>query len=343
MSIAQLRGTVYPDKSFTVGRVPSPKKRVDDKRYDRAYSQQTEWDANSKIDWLTEAVTVGGEFRSITESPLLVECPKSSQKTRGNYGEYGITNFGKRFLKNACIVLQQRYGKRRLGFATATLPDMDRDTCDAINGNLAEITRRFYQKLKRICEKRGSQFIYVGCVEIQEKRFRNYNIPAPHLHFVYVAKNSVRSRYIFTTKDAYTAWNESVNQVLVKLGREPIMGYGGHKGSVKLESIRSSASAYIGKYVSKGSKVVEEMKEKGFSKFPKQWWTGCMYAKKLFKESIVALDAEDCKLLFYGLERCLHIGIVTWGRFVEIEYEGEYYKVGSHGTLSHWCYNEMVT
>lgn len=343
MSIARFRGTVYPDKTFTVGRIPAPKKRVDDKRYDRAYSQQTEWDANSKIDWLTGATNVGGKFCSLSESPLLVKCPKSSQSKRGKYGKHGITNAGKRFLKNACILLQQRYGKERLGFATCTLPNMDRNYCEAINGHIGEITRRFYQKLGRICKKRNCEFIYVGCIEIQEKRFKNHNIPAPHLHFVYVARNSVRSRYFFTTKDAYTAWNESVNQVLCKLGMSPIMGYNGHTGSTKLELIRSSAAAYIGKYISKGAKVVESMKEKGFEEFPKQWWTACMYAKKLFKSSIVALDTHTCSAIFYGLEHFLHTGDVIWGRFVEVEYGSELHKVGCHGTFSDWCYNKMVT
>jgi hypothetical protein len=247
-SIALFSGKIYPDRSFSLGRVPKPKKKTEDSQYDLKYQNQPDVDYGAVTDWLTGAMNIGGKFCSISENPgavehvyqlrenseeqievlkevqkvkngdfsnfrdvevnldlpLLVKSPKSSQEKRGRYGKHGITGFGKRFVKNACILLQQRYGKRRLGFATATLPDMGVSSLKVIISNLSDVVRRFYQKLRRICEKRGCQFIYVGVVEIQEKRFQTSGLPVPHLHFVYVSKASSSSGYTFTTKDAYT-------------------------------------------------------------------------------------------------------------------------------------------
>ena len=336
--LAQFKGTIYPDKSFSLGSIPRERKKASDKQYERAYRAQEESNAYDLIDWYTGTNSIEGKFCSTSESPLFIKSPKSSQEKRGVYGKHGITNFGRRFVKNACILLEQRYGIRRLGFATATLPDMDEDTCRAINGSISDITRRFYQKIRRKYQKRGCEFIYVGCVEVQEKRFRNTSIPAIHLHFVYLAKNRVHSGYTCNTSDFYTAWNESVNEVLKLNGYKEIMGIGRHIGSVKVEPIRTSAAAYIGKYLSKGIKVVEAMQEKGFTELPKQWWTASMQCKKMFKESLIHLKTKECEAIFYGLEHLLHEGLLTWASFVDILIGDRYVRIGCVGTMSNAMY-----
>ena len=337
----QFKGTIYPDRSFSLGFCPKEKKRKAEREYDRDYATQAETDTNALIDWYTGITSIEGKFCSIDAKPLLVKAPKSSQEKRGVYGRKGITNFGKRFIKNACLLLQDIYGKSRLGFATCTLPSMDRGTCDTINGRLSDITRRFYQKIRRKYKKRGSEFIYVGCVEIQEKRFKSSCIPAPHLHFVYLAKDSLRARYTCSTEDFYTAWNESVNEVLKLVGKPPLMGTCGHTGSVKLERIRTSAAAYMGKYLSKGCKVVEAMREQGFEKFPKQWWTASMQMKKLFRASLIRMDANFAACLFDQLEYFLHEEMVTWARYVDALIGGEVRTVGLVGKFSPDAYNKI--
>lgn len=383
MSIAQLTGKLYPDKSFSLGIVPKKKKTPKDAQYEHDREAQDSVDYSSVTDWLLGTTNIHGEFCSLSENPksreevwkarpgsegaievlkevekvtdgdyskfygvtenmlepLFIKSPKSSQKKRGVYGKHGITNYGRRFTKNACILLQRKYGRRRLGFATATLPGMDRDTCDRINGAISDITRRFYQKIRRKYKARNSEFIYVGCIEIQENRFADTQIAAPHLHFVYVAKDSVRAGYTLNTKDFYTAWNESVNEVLKLAGHAPIMGNGGHIGSVKVESIRTSAAAYLGKYLSKGIGVVKAMREEGYTNFPKQWWTASMQMKKMFKESIICLHKDVCKYFFYEAEECLRSGDLTYIYRIYITYNDIDVCVGLYGVLSDKMYD----
>lgn len=337
-TIARFKGTLYPDKSFSLGALPSSKKSAQDKRYDHAYEQQEPRDENAYLDYLDNKVTLDGQICSLRESPLLVKSPKSSQKKRGSYGSHGITNFGKRVCKNSAILLQKRHDRGCLGFGTATLPCISAPLCRYIIANIADISRRFYQRIRREYAKRGAEFDYIGVVEIQEKRFGDTNLPVPHLHFVFVAKPNIRSGYTLHTKDFYTAWNNSVNEVIGKGRFAPIMGVDGHVGSVKVEPIRKSAASYLGKYISKGCTVVKAMKEKGFTEFPKQWWTASMQCKKMFKDSLVHLRSDECEAIFYGLEHLLEEGLLTWCNFVDILIGDRYVRVGCVGVMSNDMY-----
>lgn len=386
-SITLLSGSLYPDKSFSIGLVPRKKKRAEDSVYDRLWFNQEGVNYAALADWLEGKTNVLGKYVSLSENParrievlkhdvgtegviaileavercsgrdfsrfydctedmerpLLVKSPKSSQKKRGSYGKHGITRFGRKVCKNACILLQQRYGIKRLGFGTCTLPKMDKSVCETIIANWGDISRRFYQRLRRICKGRGFEFIYVGCTEIQEKRFKNSGVPVPHLHFVYVSKISASSGYLVSTQEAYSAWNDSVNEVLVLRGKEPIMGTGDHIGSVKLEFIRKSAAAYLGKYISKGVKVVEEMKERGYEEFPKQWWSASQITKDMFKASVVRLPQDMCSEFFYNFDAWMQTELVSWGQRIYISIDGHEYCVGVVGTLSDEIYKQIVS
>ena len=342
-NIAYFSGKVYPDRNFSIGLVPQRKKSSTESRYEHDLRQQGDVDAFALADWLTGATSIGGPTCGVGDSPLLVKSPKSSQKKSVVYGSHGITRFGRRVVKNTCILLQEKFGKSRLGFATATLPDMDYETLRIINGNISDITRRFYQKLKRHCQAIGEEFLYVGCIEIQEKRFAKTSMPVPHLHFVYKSKTSVKSPYLFSTRVAYTHWNNAVNEVLALHGCNPIMGTNGHIGSVKLEPIRKSASAYIGKYLSKGCTVVKAMQDAGFKEFPKQWWTASMQCKKMFKASVIRMDARTCSSLFYDLETWLHEGYIAWCKYVEILIDGRYVTIGLVGRFTKEAYEFFKT
>ena len=344
-TIAQGRftGKIYPDRSFTLGYTYQKEVRAEDGRYERELRQQEPSNELDVVDWLIGSATIEGKFESMSEGPLLVKGPKSSQEIRGAYGKHGITGLGKRVCRNTPILLQRKYGRKCLGFGTTTLPRVSFETAKAILRGWADIVRRFFQKLKRICEAAGGEFIYVACTEIQEKRFGDTGIAAPHLHFVYVAKRHISRGYYFSTKQAYTAWNDSVNEVLQASGHPAIMGVNGHIGSAKLEPIKKSAAAYLGKYLSKGIKVVKQMQEKGYSDFPKQWWSASKIAKTMFKDSIIPSDGAFGAALFYQLEHFLDEGQVIWARFVDCLIGDEYPTIGLVGVFSVEAYRLLST
>ncbi len=275
--------------------------------------------------------------------PLFIVSPKSSQRSRGKYGKHGITGYGRRVVKNSCILLEQRYSRKRLGFITCSLPSFSEEIQRALNANWGEVTRRFYQKLKRKAKERGREFIYVGVTEIQEKRFAKYGVPCPHLHFVYLCRDSPKSKFLFSTFDYWTAWNKSllevINLVLPNLCMDAITATGSCHGQL----IQKSAAGYLGKYISKGSQVLEDMAEQGWEEFPRQWWTASQSVKKLFKESLVRLRSNQCKALFFNLEEYLEAGHVTKCTFVYYTYEGQDICTGLAGTFSADFYRKVVS
>ena len=263
-------------------------------------------------------------------------CHKSTSKP---YGEKGITKYGKKVVSNTALLLEQRYGKKRLGFGTCTLPPMSVRQQKVINANWSEIVRRFYQKLSRYFRSIDRQFLYVGVTEIQEKRFEKTGVPVPHLHFVYVSRDTSRGRYLLSSQLAWGFWNSAVNQVLRLKGCKPVMGLGGHKGSVRLEPVRKSASGYLGKYLSKGSKVVKQMQEQGWIEFPKQWWTACSFCKTMFKKSLIHLKGANARAIFYSHNKLQEIGVIEKYVDVSIVWESKTLIIGGSGRFTSMGYN----
>lgn len=346
MSIKQFSGKIYPDKSFSLGAVPPPKKSAQDRIYDREQASQPDFALDDKISWLTGNTSIGGIFRSTNENPLFIKSPKSSQASRGTYGKHGITGFGKRCVKNTCILLERKYHKSQLGFATATLPVYSDTLLHCINGQWGEIVRRFFQKIRRLFKKRGCRFIYVSVTEIQEQRFSTYSQPCPHLHFVYFARRNPQEGYVLQTPDFFEAWRQTLAEVITIISNNSIGALKNdcmhalkqNKGSVKLESIKVSAAAYLGKYMTKGCKVVASMQEKEWNEFPKQWWSTCMYCRKLFKDSIIHLSSKECEALYYGFEHYLHDKSLTWVQLVYYTAQGIDYVCGLVGIMTDEMY-----
>lgn len=279
------------------------------------------------------------EAKPPSEAPLLVKSLKSSRKPRKPYGQKGITTYGKRVVKNASLLLERKYGKGRLGFVTCSLPSFPEREHALLNGCWGEVVRRFYQKLKRQLEKVSQPFIYCGVTEIQEKRFKKHGIPAPHLHFVYLSRSNSRSRYWLYICQIHRAWNQAIQEGLVFAGSSFSMEDELAWGSVHAQRVKKSCAAYLGKYISKGCRVLESMIEKGWTEFPRQWWTACMQTKKMYKESLIKPNASMRSMLFYDAERLLELGLITYMRSVWIELGGTSYRVGLMGTLSKELYS----
>lgn len=328
------KGKLYPDRRITIGFNPQQKAKIADKRYDREQATQPETDYGNVVDWLTGVNNIGGEYQSTSEAPLFIEGAKSSRKPRGSYGSHGITKFGKCFVRNSAILLERKYGKSRLGFVTCTLPVFTESIQRRINSVWGEIVRRFYQKIKRHLKKLGVAFKYVGVTEIQEKRFRKYGLPVPHLHFVYVSKGSKNSRYYMYICQIHRAWNCAIREGIAYSGypyKHPVFD---DCGSVHAKVVKKSVAAYLGKYVSKGCNVLNAMKEAGWTEFPKQWWNADTSTKMLFKDSIVHLDTHICSALFYTLGYFLEEKLVTWATYVDVEIDGEERTMGLVATAS---------
>lgn len=268
---------------------------------------------------------------------------ESSQSSK-NYGLNGITRFGRRMVKNGAVLLEKKYGIGRLGFITATIPTFDQVTIGVIASNWSEVTRRFFQKLKRHLERLNLPLEIVCCTEIQEKRFRRDGVVAPHLHFIYVCKQQTHEKkFNILACLLRRYWRDSVMQVVKKECGLPNQ-HVSFSASIDAQVIRKSAAAYLGKYISKGGEILQELIEKGFEEhFPKQWWTASKVMKAMIKDSIIRLDSDCCNFMFYNLGNCIADGWLSWCNFVDVETKpGEYMTVGCVGVFSEEYYDNLL-
>lgn len=299
-----LAGKIYPDGVFSLGIVPPPKK--EHKVLPHRFINGTELSQNSRT-----------------------------------YGEKGITTYGRRVISCSALLLQERFGRKRLGFGTATVPPLTREGLESCNENWSYITRRFFEEITRVLERRGKEFLYVSCTEIQEQRFNKTGFPYPHLHWVYVARESANTEWYISASLLRSIWR----RVLLKtLGSDSFISDVCQKGfgaSIDCSTIKKSASAYIGKYMSKGTATVDSMKAAGFKFHPKQWWSACKTVKEMFKRSVIHLDSTTCSCFFYDLERYLERKIVIWHKYL-YKVIGEVDRcIGLVGRLSDWAYQEL--
>ena len=108
--------------------------------------------------------------------------------------------------------------------------------------------------------------------------------------------------------------------------------------SIDCSTIRKSAAAYIGKYMSKGSTTVEAMQEAGFEHYPSQWWTACKTVKAMFANSVIRLDSNTCASFFYQLEHYLVEKMIVWSKYLYRPIGEKERCVGLIGRLSDWAY-----
>ena len=340
-TVTQFSGKIYPDKTFAVGVVPPKKKSLDDSLYDKdieeTYDSYTEYynkyGRTKKREVMFIAKDVGYD--------RFIKGSQSSRKLR-RYGSKGITRFGKKNISCFGAILSRKYRNEHLGFGTATIPRFSDCILRAIGQQWGEIVRRFFQKLRRSCKKKGREFIYYGVTEIQEKRYKSYGIPVPHLHWGYVCRDNKRSEFYFTPDDARRFWQQSVTESLSRVGVTPIGKHVNWRASIDTQVVKKSIGAYMSKYLSKGARCVQKMIDEGFeSMLPKQWWFACMQMKKAVKKSTVRMTQDECASYFHGIEKLLHTCKVSWCNFVDVEVSpGEYRIFGIVGRLTPEYYNE---
>lgn len=341
--VAYLTSKVYPDNFFSIGAVPQKKKRAQDKYYDRDYSEQfnscvkinkhysgTQYD---KISWLEGQIDPHNRF---------ISSLQSSQSTI-RYGSKGITKKGKRTVKAASAYLQKKWGKARLGFATLTIPNYSRSQIKILALNWSHVVRIFFQKLKREFAKVGIANHIIGVSEIQSKRYETDGIVAPHIHFVYVARNRSKSKFYIPADRFRQLWKEVIINEVGRwndVSQRPVT-WG---ASVDCQIIKKNVSSYLSKYLSKGGEVIEQINDDGrTSELPRTWWTISKVLREEYKRSIKNLSQDFLAQLFYETERFLEGGVIRWYGTVYIESNGTDRLVGVVGYFKNDAMAKLCT
>lgn len=337
----RIHSRLYPNGEFTCGVVPCEKKSQREVSYDALHQLQyvtiEEYVCyrNEKVEkqiWkpfdmvLDEASSIGLSHPAI--------CHKAeSTQTRARRGSKGISSYQRRIIRNGAWLLQQKYSKKRLGFLTLTLPTLKQWEVEILLTNKrgwSDLVRKVTQEMQRELERQGKPTQYIGCTEIQGRRFARTGIVAPHLHLIYVAHDG-DYRYYLEANWLRKIWRRLLQNAIDECGLKSEVDT---EASVDCKTIKKDAGKYIGKYMSKGGKVIEQIKESGNGALLPTNWAHC--AKKLKKYILNSMDTltdDEKRAIFNGYDLEAE-GYLEWLMAIDVEINGEVQRMGYCGRLS---------
>ena len=114
------------------------------------------------------------EYWESSESAHHLDSSRLPNSHRARRGLKGISKSGARMVRNAAALMED-YWKGDLSFLTLTLPGVDQEELKGHARDWARITKVFYQRLKRLLERRGLPSFYVGVSEVQPTRAAKRN------------------------------------------------------------------------------------------------------------------------------------------------------------------------
>ena len=260
------------------------------------------------------------------ESDLDLELKARYGKKASRYGLRGITRYGARRVRCGCHLLQRSHERWRLTFATCTVPDLPFKKMQLVHEKWNIIVETYRRKIRRALRDNNLSGEIVTVSEIQEKRYERTGVPVLHLHSVFCGK-SRGGNWAISREVHDDFWKDSLCSVL-----------GDHSIDVsyacKLETVRKSAERYLGKYLSKGSEVVQSLAKQGFSGWvPKQWWN-------MSRDLADRIDQEtrDVSVFAEWLNSaCDEEGrdLVMWHRDIYLDYDdGSKVRIARFGRLS---------
>lgn len=189
---------------------------------------------------------------------------------RSRRGLKGITRHGARTVRNGAFLLEQRYGRKLLGFYTFTLPKLNESAEYQAGMEWAEIVRIFLQSVTRLLKAAGLPPSYVGCTEIQMARYEKYGGLPLHLHLVMPGKNPGNPKSWVISSDQFRSlWRRSV------IARVPVYDGCSFAASVDTAMVKKTAEGYLGKYMTKGVAALSSLlvDDAGLADFlPASWW-----------------------------------------------------------------------
>lgn len=227
-----------------------------------------------------------GEFLLGLSLSVKSHKPPQAAQTRERSGK-PQTTYSKRMVRNCVARLESLHGKANLAFATYTLPSLDELQMTLLRENWSEVCRQLIQALGRDLERAGikPELVYVN--EIQEERYKETGVIAPHIHVVFQSRRNRYAEYAISKERNTEIWNRVISNVLGQRIEAP--------SGASIEQVKKSAERYMSKYMSKGSEVAQQLDSDGMkSQLPKVWW-GASHTLRRWVKDHIKLFADSSK------------------------------------------------
>lgn len=210
----------------------------------------------------------------------LSEVANYRKPSKAPRGARGITSFNRRAIRSIGSLLEMRYGKSRLSFATLTVPNFSPEDRIACQSYWCRAVQRLHEEMKRFFERKGCKYLYVGCTEIQPQRSEREGWAAPHLHFVFIGKE--KRSWIITPLQLRKMWQ--------RIWRGHLSGSYSWNSCENLVAVKKSVAGYLAKYLSKGGTSVSNNSLTA-SWFPSSWVSMPLTAKNWLRKTCVSVGS----------------------------------------------------
>ncbi len=281
------RGRLFPSGRITVGFLPKKKLTKADREYERTrpkvvYFERQSWDYEEGL---------VKEILPREEKPQtlgLSSIPNHHKENKRRHGLKGLPRSGRYRILEGASVLQQRYG-RRLGFYTLTCPYTEAELIYEYNKNFAEISRRFFQELRREYHRNGLTYSFVAAYEIQPGRWEDTGTPVLHLHWLSPCYFPNTREFVLSADEIRNIYSRVLCSVVAPC---PSVG-----ASLDAQVIRKTASGYLAKYLSKGGDIISSIAEVAASQLPSRWWSCSRNILHAINHLTMELPQELCATL----------------------------------------------
>ena len=228
-------------------------------------------------------------------------------------GSKGISSNAKRLVRSSLTLLEKQFGRGCLSFGTATLPPMETHELEKVCLDWANIVRKFFQELTRLLDRRGLSQDFIQVTEIQEKRYLAWGQVCPHLHWIMQGRQNLRSHWAITPEEIRSLWERILSNCL---GRS-IDG----KAATRIEKPKKSLAVELGKYMSKGGKLIKQIASSDKAHLlPSSYWGSSKALKKQVKAAIKIIVGDECEAFIDSLESLKANGLASYIHiFIEME------------------------
>jgi hypothetical protein len=201
--------------------------------------------------------------------------------------------------------MQEKYSIYCLAFGTFTLPALRPEELEMVNTGFSDLTRKLFQELTRLAERRGLDTDYAFVVEIQEGRYRSWGQFCPHIHCVMQSRKDRFSDPAIHYSEIRTIWERLLSNLLGRKVDCPT--------ATQWEKMKRRKVGEMGKYMTKGSQIAKEAIAKGDGHMLPTAWSGMSKnIKKEVKASIVILTGQDAEDFLENLEIMKEAGLLSY-------------------------------
>lgn len=299
-------GRVYPNGEFTVGVAPRKLRPQDILPVNSVSSS----DVDARVELLHEFGPELAQQVLSPGSPLgLSNVPISA--TRAKKGLKGMTSYGRRMVRNACYLLEERYGSGRCGFGTFTLPSLIFPDWAAVCHDWAKLVNNFIKRVKRRLATRTENPYICYVTEFQTKRYEKEGRAYPHLHICYPARPEFNYNWYISASELRDIWREVIqSRCLCRYD---------FAASVDCVVVKKSIGAYLSKYLSKGAGDVARFIQAGLPLGCVGHWWGVSGAVRAAIKARTRTSPAIARHLWGAAAGLRERGVIKWLYYISIQ------------------------